>query len=92
VPFCNTTQFSSYIFQLKSVVLLPLPPLLLSPVFAAAGGSVPVVYSFDPDKGNATSAVAKILAGKAAAKNPVDAVFIATTDLVFVAGGHVCCT
>jgi hypothetical protein len=48
---------------------------------------VPVVYVFKPDKGNATAAVAQILAGKASTRNPVDAVFIATTDLEFVAGG-----
>ena len=45
-----------------------------------------MVYKFKPDQGNATTAVAQLLQGKAAAKNPVDAVFIATTDLDFVAG------
>ncbi|KAF6254600.1 periplasmic binding protein-like I [Scenedesmus sp. NREL 46B-D3] len=53
--------------------------------FTSAGGSVPVVYTFKPDKGNATAAVDKLLEGKASQRNPVDAVFIATNDLVFVA-------
>jgi hypothetical protein len=53
---------------------------------AVAGGSVPVVYKFKTDQGNATAAVAQLLQGKSAKKNPVDAVFIATTDLDFVAG------
>jgi hypothetical protein len=61
--------------------------LLCLSLHLAAGGSVPVVYMFKPDQGNATAAVAKLVTGKAAQKNPVDAVFIATTDLDFVAGG-----
>jgi len=62
--------------------LLPLSAL-------AAGGNVPVVYQFKPGQGSPTAALSKLLAGvskPAKAEYKLDAVFLSTSNLSFVAG------
>lgn len=67
--------------------LLLLPALFVLP--RPVGGNVPVVYEFEPGQGSPAAAVAKMLAGVASPAKPeykLDAVFISTTNVAFVAG------
>jgi hypothetical protein len=54
--------------------------------FTRDGGSVPVVFTFKTFQGEPSQAVAKMVAGKQAAQNKLDAVFVSTNNLTFVAG------
>eukprot|EP00775_Hariotina_reticulata_P002011 gene2011-2333_t len=56
--------------------------------FTKAGGNVPVVYQFKPGQGSPADALTKLLAGvskPSKAEYKLDAVFLATSNLTFVA-------
>jgi hypothetical protein len=52
----------------------------------ADGGNVPVVVMFKTGQGNIPDTIKQLQAGKANSQYPLDAAFIATSNVSFVAG------
>jgi hypothetical protein len=63
-----------------------MPACIVCVFVCADGGNVPVVVMFKKGQGNIPDTIKQLQAGKANSQYPLDAAFIATGNVSFVAG------